>query len=173
MQLDGVRISPPVFTCAIEPQSEKDIDPLKLALASIVLEDPSIRVTINEELGQTLISGMGELHMEIIADRILNHYKIQAKMGKMQISYRCSISNEGKKEHHYNFDFGGKKKYAGIVLEISPNNSGDGNSFEEVIPEESLAEVPSTELPAVKESIRSGVRFPSFFELNFLLLTNE
>ncbi|KAJ1675012.1 Ribosome-releasing factor 2, mitochondrial, partial [Spiromyces aspiralis] len=131
--LHGLTIPPPVFFCSVEAHSPSDEKPLMDALESLVLEDPSLKVSVDNEIGQTLLSGMGELHLEVIKGRLLDDMKVNATVGKMQISYRESVGEPKTIRYVYERDVGGRPAKAGIALLVEPleakregSDAGDG-----------------------------------------------
>ncbi|MEI7441700.1 MAG: elongation factor G, partial [bacterium] len=116
----------PVISIAIEPKSQADQDKLQEALKKMSWEDPTFRVRSNEETGQVLISGMGELHLEIVVDRLLRENKVPANVGKPQVSYRETIRQEAKGSGVCERDFGGKKQFGQVSVKISPLERGKG-----------------------------------------------
>ena len=123
----------PVISIAIEPKSQADQDKLQEALKKMSWEDPTFRVRSNEETGQVLISGMGELHLEIVVDRLLRENKVPANVGKPQVSYRETIRQEAKGSGVCERDFGGKKQFGQVSVKISPLERGKGIKIEDKI----------------------------------------
>ena len=139
--LENIEFPEPVISMAIEPKTTADKDSLIGALKDLADEDPTFRTSINEETGQTIIHGMGELHLEIIRDRILREYKVRANAGKPMVAYRESVSKKGSASYTFERLIGGDNHFAGITLEIAPKAPGTGNtiSFEvtaSIIPNE-------------------------------------
>lgn len=116
----------PVISMSIEPDTQADQEKMSLALSRLSEEDPTFRVTTNEETGQTLISGMGELHLEIIRDRLFREFKVQARAGKPEIAYRETISKPARGEGKLVRQSGGRGQYGHVVIEIEPRKSGEG-----------------------------------------------
>jgi len=125
--LEKMEFPEPVISMAIEPKSKADREKLSVALSSLSEEDPTFRVKTNEETGQTIISGMGELHLDILRDRMFREFKVDANVGKPQVSYKETITKPGKGEHKFVKQSGGRGQYAHVVLEIEPNETGKGN----------------------------------------------
>jgi elongation factor G len=117
----------PVISMAIEPKSKADREKLSTALGALSEEDPTFRVTTNEETGQTIISGMGELHLEILHDRMRREFNVEANVGKPQVSYKETITTPGIAKTKYVKQSGGRGQYAHVELEIRPNEKGKGN----------------------------------------------
>lgn len=124
----------PVISVAIEPRSKADEEKLSDALTSLVDEDPTFRVKVNEETGQTEISGMGELHLDIITDRLLREFKVQAKVGRPQVAFKETIQTKVVSEGRFIQQTGGRNHYAIVKLEIEPNGAGKGFEFENRTP---------------------------------------
>jgi elongation factor G len=136
----------PVIGVAIEPKSKAEEKKLSETLAKITLEDPSFRVTSNADTGQTIISGMGELHLEIIVDRLLNEFKVAANVGKPQVAYKETIAQECRAEGKFDQQTGAKGQYGHVVIEIAPLPRGAGIQFHSrvdsvLIPEQYLAAI--------------------------------
>ena len=128
--LENIEFPEPVISMAIEPKTTRDKESLIMALNDLVSEDPTFHKSISEETGQTIIQGMGELHLEIIKDRILREYNISANAGKPMVAYRESISNQGYGEAIFDREIGGERHFAGIKLKICANNRGMGNTID-------------------------------------------
>ena len=107
----------PVISVAIEPKTKPDQEKLSQSLAKLAQEDPSFRVSVNEETGQTIIAGMGELHLEIIVDRLLREFKVGANVGKPQVAYRETIRAASKAEGKFVRQSGGRGQYGHVYLE--------------------------------------------------------
>ncbi|RKH74719.1 elongation factor G [Corallococcus aberystwythensis] len=127
--LERMEFPEPVIDIAIEPKSTADQDKIIQALQRLAMEDPSFRVRSNEETGQTLIAGMGELHLEIIVDRLLREFKVDANIGKPQVAYRETVTGTKEAEGKYIRQAGGKGQYGHINLRVSPNEPGKGFEF--------------------------------------------
>jgi len=128
--LENIEFPEPVISMAIEPKTTRDKESLIMALNDLVSEDPTFHKSVSEETGQTIIQGMGELHLEIIKDRILREYNISANAGKPMVAYRESISNQGYGEAIFDREIGGEQHFAGIKLKICANNRGMGNTID-------------------------------------------
>jgi elongation factor G len=131
--LERMEFPEPVIDVAIEPKSTADQDKIITSLARLSMEDPSFRVKTNEETGQTIIAGMGELHLEIIVDRLLREFKVDANVGKPQVAYRETLTQPVESEGKYIRQTGGKGQYGHIWLRVMPNEPGKGFSFENKI----------------------------------------
>ncbi|RKH01466.1 elongation factor G [Corallococcus sp. CA053C] len=127
--LERMEFPEPVIDIAIEPKSTADQDKIIQSLQRLAMEDPSFRVRTNEETGQTLIAGMGELHLEIIVDRLLREFKVDANIGKPQVAYRETVTTTQTAEGKYIRQTGGKGQYGHIHLRVSPNEPGKGFEF--------------------------------------------
>jgi elongation factor G len=144
----------PVISMAIEPKSKADRDKLSQALSSLSEEDPTFRVNSNEETGQTIISGMGELHLEILRDRMFREFAVQANVGKPEVAYKETITAPAKMETKYVKQSGGRGQYAHVCLEIEPNEKGKGN---EVVSEIVGGVIPKEYIPAVIKGVEEGL----------------
>jgi len=157
--LERISFPDPVISVAIEPKTTVDHDKLDKALRRLSEEDPTFKVRVDEDTGQTLISGMGELHLEIIVDRMLREFNVKANVGKPRISYRETISKEVPKiEYKYVKQTGGRGQYGHVVFSIEPLERGSGVQFENKIVRGSVpsAYFRSVEM-GVREAAESGV----------------
>jgi len=156
--LERMEFPDPVIDIAIEPKTVADQDKLGASLAKLAMEDPSFRVRVDSESGQTIIAGMGELHLEIIVDRLLREFKVDANVGKPQVAYRETITLEVESEGKYIRQSGGKGQYGHIWLRLSPNEAGKGLQFEnEIVGGKVPREFVSAAERGVAESMQSGV----------------
>ncbi|HOM64464.1 MAG TPA: elongation factor G [Ignavibacteriales bacterium] len=156
--LEKIEFPEPVIQIAIEPKTKADQDRLTDSLVKLAEEDPTFRVSVNEETGQTLIAGMGELHLEIIVDRLKREFKVDANIGKPQVAYRETITKTVNQDTKFAKQTGGRGKYGHVVIEVMPNEPGAGFAFENaivggVIPKEYIPAVQE----GVKEAMKSGV----------------
>lgn len=156
--LEKMEFPEPVISMAIEPKSKADREKLSIALSSLSEEDPSFQVSANAETDQTLIEGMGELHLEVLVDRMQREFAVEANVGKPQISYRETITRPGKADTKLVKQTGGRGQYAHVVLEIEPNERGKGNTIENkivggVIPKEYIPAV----IKGIEDGFKSGV----------------
>ncbi len=159
--LESLSFPEPVISLAVESKTKADQDKLSLALQKLSVEDPSFRVRYNEETGQTIISGMGELHLEIIVDRLLREFNVQANVGKPQVAYKESISKKVVSEGKYIRQTGGRGQYGHVILEIEPLPRGKGFEFEDrikggVIPSEFIPAVEKGVIEAMEEGVVGG-----------------
>ena len=129
IQLESMNFPEPVIQLAIEPKTKDMQEKMALALGKLSREDPSFRVSTNNETGQTLIAGMGELHLEIIVDRLLREFKVEANVGQPQVSYRETITKPVKAEGKYIRQSGGKGQYGHCLIEMEPLERGTGYEF--------------------------------------------
>ncbi len=156
--LEAMEFPEPVISIAIEPKTKQDQEKLSAALMKLSQEDPSFRVSYNEETGQTLISGMGELHLEIIVDRLLREFKVGANVGKPQVAYRETIKAPAKAEGKFVRQSGGRGQYGHVLIEIEPLEKGGGFEFVRKIVGGSIPKefIPAVE-KGVKEALETGV----------------
>ncbi len=152
--LEKMEFPEPVISMAIEPKSKSDREKLSVALGSLSEEDPTFRVTSNEETGQTIIAGMGELHLEILKDRMFREFKVEANVGAPQVSYKETITAPGKTETKFVKQSGGRGQYAHVCLEIEPNESGKGN---EVVSKIVGGVIPREYIPACIKGVEEGL----------------
>jgi elongation factor G len=131
--LESIHIPTPVISIAIEPKTKADQEKLSISMSKLAEEDPTFQVRQDEETGQTIISGMGELHLEIIVDRLLREFKVQANVGKPQVAYRETITKEIEIEGKYIRQSGGKGQYGHVWLRLIPQERGAGYTFENKI----------------------------------------
>ncbi len=152
--LEKMEFPEPVIDMAIEPKSKADREKLSIALGALSEEDPTFRVHSNEETGQTIISGMGELHLEILRDRMMREFAVEANVGKPQVSYKETITAAGKADTKFVKQSGGRGQYAHVVLEIEPNEAGKGN---EIINKVVGGVIPREYIPAVIKGVDEGL----------------
>jgi len=131
--LEMLQFPEPVLSIAIEPKTQADMDRLGQSLQRLAQEDPSFRCAVDEETGQTIISGMGELHLEIIADRLLREFNVQANVGRPQVAYKETITQPVRVEGRYVKQTGGSGDFGVVVLEVEPGASGSDFTFENAI----------------------------------------
>ncbi len=148
----------PVISVAVEPKTKADQEKMGIALQKLAQEDPSFRVETDEESGQTIISGMGELHLEILVDRMLREFKVSAEVGQPQVAYRETIRATVNQEYKYAKQSGGRGQYGHVYLKLEPQEPGSGYEFVNDI---NGGSVPKEYIPAVdkgiKEALQSGV----------------
>lgn len=153
--LEKMEFPEPVIQIAIEPKTKADQDKLSEALNKLADEDPTFRVSVNEETGQTLIAGMGELHLEILVDRMKREFKVEANVGRPQVAYRETITKKVQAEGKFIRQTGGRGKYGHVWIEIEPNEKGKGYEFVNKIVG---GVVPKEYIPAVSEGIEEAMR---------------
>jgi elongation factor G len=156
--LESMEFPEPVISVAIEPKTKVDQERLSVSLAKLAQEDPSFRVSFNEETSQTIISGMGELHLEIIVDRLMREFKVGANVGKPQVAYKEAIKGKAKVEGKFVRQSGGRGQYGHVVVEVEPRERGAGFEFVNkvvggAIPKEYVSAVEK----GVKEALEGGV----------------
>jgi elongation factor G len=156
--LEVIKFPEPVISLAVEPKTKQDLDKLGYSLEKLAQEDPSFQVKSDEETGQTIISGMGELHLEIIVDRLLREFKVQANVGKPQVAYRETIRGRAEAEGKYIKQTGGRGQYGHVYLRVEPAESGVGLDFVNkivggAVPREYIAPVEK----GVRERMESGI----------------
>ncbi|MFO8193014.1 MAG: elongation factor G [Bacillota bacterium] len=156
--LEDIKFPEPVISVAIEPKTKADQDKMAMSIQQLVEEDPTFQVHTDQETGQTIISGMGELHLEIIVDRLLREFKVQANVGSPQVAYKETILEETKAEGRFIRQSGGRGQYGHVVIEAVPLEPGGGFVFENKIVG---GAIPKEFIPAVeaglKESVQNGV----------------
>ncbi len=151
--LEALWIPQPVIDIAIEPKTKADQDKLGLALSKIAAEDPSFRVKTDRETGETIISGMGELHLEIIVDRLTREFKVDARVGRPQVSYRETITHEARAEGRFVRQSGGRGQYGDVWLELEPLPANSDIVFEKKI---IGGVIPKEFIPAVEKGVREA-----------------
>ncbi len=155
--LEAMDFPEPVISVAIEPKTKADQDKMGIALQRLSEEDPTFRVRTDEETGQTIVAGMGELHLEIIVDRLLREFKVQANVGRVQVAYKETVTKAARAEGKFIRQSGGRGQYGHVVLQVEPLERGAGFVFENkvvggVVPKEY---VPGVEA-GVREALNSG-----------------
>jgi elongation factor G len=156
--LEVIRFPEPVISMAVEPKTKQDLEKLGFSLEKLSQEDPSFHVQTDDETGQTIISGMGELHLEILVDRLVREFKVQANVGKPEVAYRETIRATGEAEGKYIKQSGGRGQYGHVVLRVEPSEPGVGLEFVNkivggIIPREYIPAVEK----GVRERMESGV----------------
>jgi len=156
--LESITAPDPVISIAIEPKTKADQEKLGLSLQKLALEDPSFQVRNDEETGQTIISGMGELHLEIIVDRLMREFKVEASVGRPQVAYRETVTRAAKKEGRYIRQTGGRGQFGHVWITVEPNEKGKGFEFVNkivggVIPREYIGAVEK----GIREASENGV----------------
>jgi elongation factor G len=156
--LESMHFPEPVIFVAIEPKTKADEDRLSESLSRLTMEDPTFKVLTDEETGQTIISGMGELHLEVIVDRLLREFKVRANVGKPQVAYKEAVTKSVQSEGRYIRQTGGKGQYGHVVIQIEPAPRGTGYVFENktvggVIPKEYINPVSK----GIQQAMSSGI----------------
>ena len=159
--LESIEFPEPVISIAIEPKTKAEQEKLGFGLQKLASEDPSFRVKTDEETGQTIISGMGELHLEIIVDRLMREFKVEANVGKPQVAYRETITKKVKVEGKFVRQSGGRGQYGHVWLEIEPQEAGKGFEFVDaikggVVPREYIPAVGKGALEATDNGVLAG-----------------
>ncbi|KAB2907795.1 MAG: elongation factor G [Ignavibacteriales bacterium] len=153
--LEKMEFPEPVIQIAIEPKTKADQDRLSESLSKLMDEDPTFRVTVDEETAQTIIAGMGELHLEIIVDRLKREFKVDANVGKPQVAYRETITETVEAEGRFVKQSGGRGKFGHVWLEVGPNEPGKGYEFINGIVG---GVVPKEYVPAVSQGVQEAMR---------------
>ena len=154
IELVKIDFPEPVISIAIEPKGKADEEKLHDSLAKIALEDPSFKVSTHEDTGQTLISGMGELHLEIIVDRLIRDFKVEANVGKPQVSYKETLIGSGRGEGRFDPQGGNKSQYGHVVLEVQGQARGTGFAFVNLVDEN---QIPQEFVQAIRKGVESGL----------------
>jgi elongation factor G len=159
--LESMNFPDPVISIAIEPKTKGDLEKLGNSLQKLALEDPSFKVKTDEETGQTILSGMGELHLEIIVDRLLREFKVEADVGRPQVAYRETITKAVKSEGRFIRQSGGRGQYGHVWLTIEPQPSGRGFEFVNqivggAIPKEYIPAVQKGVVEAMEKGVLAG-----------------
>jgi elongation factor G len=157
--LESIDFPEPVIDVAVEPKTKADQDKLATALQRLAEEDPTFRVRTNEETGQTIIAGMGELHLEIIVDRLMREFRVDANVGRPQVAYRETIRNPVQGVHgRFVRQTGGRGQYGHVVIDMAPNDPGVGYTFENkivggAVPREYISSIDA----GIKEAMEAGI----------------
>jgi elongation factor G len=153
--LESIRFPEPVIELAVEPKTKADQDKMTLALSRLSEEDPTFRVYTDHETGQTIIKGMGELHLEVIMDRMRREFKVEANQGRPQVSYRETVMNPADVETVFKRQTGGKGQYAHVKIKVEPQEQGAGFEFVNSIVG---GVIPREFIPAVENGIREAMQ---------------
>jgi len=154
--LEAMQFPEPVISVAIEPCTKADQDKLGLSLGKLAEEDPTFRMHTDAETGQTIISGMGELHLEIIVDRLLREFKVEANVGKPQVAYKESIKTRARAEGRFVRQTGGRGQYGHVIMEFEPLARGQGFEFVNKV---AGGSVPREFIPAVEQGVAGALEF--------------
>ncbi len=152
--LESITFPEPVISVAIEPKTKVDQDKLGIALQRLSEEDPTFKVYTNEETGQNIIAGMGELHLEIIVDRLMREFKVDANVGKPQVAYREAIKHPAHGTGRFIRQTGGKGQFGHVELDVRPGEAGSGYKFEDKITQ---GRIPREYIPAVSKGIEEAL----------------
>ncbi|MGC9347829.1 MAG: elongation factor G [Anaerolineae bacterium] len=155
--LESIRFPEPVIQVAVEPKTVADQDRLNEALDRLAEEDPTFRVRLDEGTGQTILAGMGELHLEVLVDRMLREFNVAANVGKPRVAYRETVTQTGRAAMTFNRMMAGKPQYARVVLEVSPADTGEASKFHNLLrPQDLAAEFVEAVRAGALESLDSG-----------------
>ena len=152
--LEAIEFPTPVISIAIEPKTKSDQEKLGLSLQKLAEEDPTFQTYTDEETGQTIISGMGELHLEVLVDRLKREFKVEANVGKPQVAYRETIQNEVEMEEKYAKQTGGRGQYGHVLIKVSPQEPGDGYEFVDSVVG---GKIPKEYIPSVNKGIEEAM----------------
>ena len=152
--LESMDFPDPVIEIAIEPKTKAGQEKMGMALAKLAEEDPTFKTYTNQDTGQTIIAGMGELHLEIIVDRLLREFKVEANVGKPQVSYKETLSKETSVDHKYSKQSGGKGQYGHVKINVYPREAGEGFEFKNSIVG---GAIPKEYIPKIEEGIKEAM----------------
>ena len=153
--LESMEFPDPVIEIAIEPKTKAGQEKMGIALAKLAEEDPTFKTYTNEDTGQTIIAGMGELHLEIIVDRLLREFKVEANVGKPQVSYKETITKDADVDHKYAKQSGGRGQYGHVKIRIYPREAGSGFEFKNSIVG---GAIPKEYIPKIEEGIKEAMQ---------------
>ena len=153
--LESMEFPEPVIRVAIEPKTKAGEEKMGIALSKLAEEDPTFRTYTDEDTGQTIIAGMGELHLEIIVDRLLREFKVEANVGRPQVAYKETITKPASSDLKYARQSGGKGQYGHVKINIEPNEPGAGFVFENTVVG---GAIPKEYIPAVEDGIKSAMQ---------------
>lgn len=151
--LESMTFPEPVISISIEPKSKGDQEKMGIALQKLAEEDPTFQVYTDEETGQVIMSGMGELHLDILVDRMKREFKVEANIGQPQVAYRETITKSVEAEHKYQKQTGGRGQYGHVVINFEPNEAGKGFEFVNMI---KGASIPNEYIPAVQKGLNEA-----------------
>ena len=152
--LESMEFPDPVIEIAIEPKTKAGQEKMGIALSKLAEEDPTFKTYTNEETGQTIIAGMGELHLEIIVDRLLREFKVEANIGKPQVSYKETITQEADVDYKYAKQSGGHGQYGHVKIKVSPREPGLGFEFKSMIVGGAISK---EYIPKIEDGIREAM----------------
>ena len=153
--LESMEFPDPVIEIAIEPKTKAGQEKMGIALAKLAEEDPTFKTYTNEDTGQTIIAGMGELHLEIIVDRLLREFKVEANVGKPQVSYKETITAPADVDHKYAKQSGGRGQYGHVKIKVYPREPGEGFEFKNSIVG---GAIPKEYIPKIEEGIKEAMQ---------------
>lgn len=153
--LESMEFPDPVIEIAIEPKTKAGQEKMGIALAKLAEEDPTFKTYTNEETGQTIIAGMGELHLEIIVDRLMREFKVEANVGKPQVSYKETLSGNADVDHKYAKQSGGRGQYGHVKIRVYPRQPGEGFEFKNSIVG---GAIPKEYIPKIEEGIKEAMQ---------------
>jgi elongation factor G len=153
--LESMEFPDPVIEIAIEPKTKAGQEKMGIALAKLAEEDPTFKTYTNEDTGQTIIAGMGELHLEIIVDRLLREFKVEANVGKPQVSYKETITTNADVDHKYAKQSGGRGQYGHVKIKVYPKEPGEGFEFKNSIVG---GAIPKEYIPKIEEGIKEAMQ---------------
>ena len=156
--LESMTFPDPVISIAVEPKTQKDLDKLANGLAKLAEEDPTFTVRTDEQSGQTIISGMGELHLEIIIDRLKREFSVECNQGRPQVSYKEAITNTVQVDETYKKQTGGKGKYAKILVSVGPADEDFKEGNLQFVNEVKGGNVPKEFIPSVQKGFQTAVK---------------
>ena len=155
--LESIDFPAPVIQLAIEPKTKSDQEKMGMAIAKLVQEDPTLRVSTDPETNQTILAGMGELHLEIIVDRMKREFGVEAHVGKPQVAYRETIRNKAENEYTHKKQTGGSGQYAKVKLRVEPYKAPDGEDEFEFVNGISGGSIPKEFIPAIEKGVRESL----------------
>ncbi len=156
--LESIGTYQPVISVAVEPRSTADQGKVDFALSKLAEEDPTFRVKLDDETGQTIISGMGELHLEVLTHRLLREFNVPVRVGKPQVVYRETIRKPAEVTEHFDREIGGARQSATVTVHVEPLERGTGNQVTSALPEDALPEDLETQtMETLKQALESGV----------------
>ena len=156
--LESMEFPDPVIGIAVEPKTQKDLDKLGMGLAKLAEEDPTFRVQTNEETGQTVISGMGELHLDIIIDRLKREFKVECNQGKPQVTYKEAITKPVELREVYKKQSGGRGKFADIIVRVEPVDEGFEGSLQFIDEVKGGGNIPKEFIPSVQKGFEKAMK---------------
>ncbi len=152
--LENIIFPEPVISIKVEPKTKTDQEKLSMSLHRLAMEDPTFKMKVDHETGDTILSGMGELHLEIIVDRLFREFKVSATIGKPQVAYRETITKEAEARGQYIKQSGGRGQYGDVELKVEPQDSGQGFKFVNAI---KSGTIPQEFIPAVEKGVREAI----------------